>query len=466
MKLPLIKNKSKTASADELSLRSLQVIERKLAQNTLTEFKLGFEVGEIQSKRELQSLTNTIRERYLHQLSIDKISSLERIRIGWNLPRFALAPLLQEIIPLLLQPPARIKYLQLALDAFVPLSTLKNLVSSSSILCLDLRMVKIRTRSVSDPRPTNRKHKATLGTLSSRTDDTLEERITSSDENVLSLLPHLSRTIRALTLADCGLQSHHIPELIRHMRHKRHVQILSLRHNQLLRLDGWESVLLRELPFLKCLDLSLCDLDPLDGIALASAFEKAGKDKGSHLCRLSLAGNYRLDSSVPKVVEASARNGLIEIDCSFCDVHNKTQQQVFRCLTTAQPCTLRSLKMQAVRIKDSGPLVECIRNNTPLERLILNHPREPYHISTQSMEGIKEAVKSNFYLKDFAVDIPWDQDERSLDEMEYWLNLNRCGRSIFVQDESQSWPEVLAKASALGNRDIVYWFLKNGASLF
>lgn len=479
MKLPLMPQHHKGRQ----TAGPIQTIQRKLAQNALTEFKIGFEAEEFRSKRDVQSLIDTIRDKYLHKLAMDKISCLESIRIGWKLPRFAIGPILQEVVPMLLQKPAKVQHLQLNINSWVPLPTIERLISWHTLETLDLRSVRIRTRIMSEPRPSSADRGKSLcrqipavqasgssggspltSSINSVTDmSTLaDEGYISVDDRILVALPYLSPSIKTLKLVDCDLQVEDMPDLMDILRQKRHVQSLSLRHNRRLFMNGWEQQLLVKLPFLKALDLSICDLSPFDGLRLASALNK----NYSKLKSLNVAGNYRLNEAIPDLIHACATSGIVELDCSFCDVQNKCQQQVFQMLATLEPCSLQSLKMQAVRIKNVAPLIQCLETNTSLQRLILDHPREPYELSTHSMHQLLEAVRHNYYLQAFRVDPPYGMDPRVLEEMEYWMTLNKCGRSILVHDSSKHWPHVLANAANLGNVDMFYWILRNGAEQF
>jgi hypothetical protein len=99
---------------------AMDILLAKFASNTLTEFKLGFEEGEFRSKGDVQTLIEVLQDQYLHKLSITKHLCLKSIQIGWRLPRYAVGPILQQVIPTLLQLPAKVEHLQLTLDAWVP----------------------------------------------------------------------------------------------------------------------------------------------------------------------------------------------------------------------------------------------------------------------------------------------------------------------------------------------------------
>jgi hypothetical protein len=426
-------------------LYSMQILHAKLSQNTLTEFKIGFDEKEFRSKHEVKTLIKIIQDQYLHKLETDKYSCLESIRIGWRLPRYALGPILEQVTPLLLEKPTNVQHLQLILNAWVPESTLKRLVSWHTLKSLDLHATRIR--SASEPRRNRR---------SSR------ESVSVVDVNILRIVPHISMTVETLKLVDCNLLTHDIPKLCGMLRKRRRLQHLSLRFNRYLD-GGWECLL--SLPFLKTLDISICDLDPADGFCIAQAIEK------SQSCTsLSVAGNYRMALAIPKLVQVSATR-LIELDCSFCDVQNKFQKQVFDILATTPNCTIRSLRMQASRIKNTDSLIRCIRQNTSLKRLIVDHPKEPFPVDSVSLKKILDALQYNYYLQIFRVDTMM-KDRKIVQEMEFWLQLNRCGRSILLQDNNNgqcfrnSWAVVLGQAALREDINVLFWLLKHGAGHF
>ena len=280
---------------------------------------------------------------------------------------------------------------------------------------------------------------------------------------MLQALPYISPSITTLKLVDCDLTAAHMPDLISILRKKRNLRCLSLRHNRYLFVDSWLEELLEKMPFLKALDLSICDLNPVDGLSLAGAL-KAHPETG--LESLSIAGNYRLGESISEIVNACILSGLQELECSYCDISDRVQETVFQLLATKKPCSLRSLKMQAVRVLNVPAVIRCIENNESLERLILHHPREPNGVSSQSLNLILGAIRRNHYLMDFQIDLPWKVDETVVKELEHWLTLNRCGRSILVKDPRRTWPIVLAAVNSLGDIDSLHWILRSGVEQF
>merc|ERR1712070_20720 len=138
------------------------------------------------------------------------------------------------------------------------------------------------------------------------------------------------------------------------------------------------------------MDLSICDLSETDGFSIANVL------KNNRTCKqLSLAGNYRMAHSIPKVVQVASTT-LVELDISFCGVQNEDLQQVFDILATSPNCTIRSLRMQGSRIRDKDPLVRCLRQNKSLMSMILNNPRERFPVESHDLEEILDSVKCNY----------------------------------------------------------------------
>lgn len=237
---------------------------------------------------------------------------------------------------------------------------------------------------------------------------------------------------------------------------------MSLRHNRNLE-GGWEELFSLHV---KSLDLSLCDLDPLDGINIAR-----GLKNNRNLKRLSLAGNYRMTRAIPELVEVAAKE-LVVLNFSFCDINNDFQSRIFNILANAEKCTIRSLIMQGARVKEIDSLIHCLETNRSIQRLEIHHPRDPSKpIGSKSLTRIIEAVKNNYYLQAFELNVLHYDKDRLL-ELDFWLQLNKCGRRVILQEclessvPTKQWMEVLKDAGLTGNTDLVYWMLQNGAELF
>ncbi|KAG7367242.1 hypothetical protein IV203_029913 [Nitzschia inconspicua] len=484
---------NKVVSQNKLSEpKNLQVIKAKLAQNALVELRLGFDEVEFYSRHDIQSLIHVIKDQFLYRLSLDKHSCLKSIKIGWKLPSFAVGPILQQVIPMLLQEPIRITHIQLAMqNTPIPESCLKRIVSWPPLHSLDIRSIRVMRPLAMSERPAtaytspSSRSSSFSYTHGSTTTGSFNNRDNSSgqfqefsphswkSENIVSIVPHVSLSVKTLKLVDCGLRNHHVYELCKIIGRKMHgLQELSLRHNRDLG-DGFGHLL--SLPCIKKLDLSLCDLDPHDGIRIARAMEKYLKCGGEttkgnnnhHLQKLTLAGNYRMAETIPDIVRAASCR-LVELDCSFCDVQSKIQRQVFSILASTPNCTLKSYSMQGTRINGVNELLACINCNTSLRRLVLDHPRDPFPVPLVTMERIAEAMKSNYSLCTLRIDTY--RCEKVWHKMEFWFELNQCGRRILLQSNDEqrtsAWSSILATAVESGDANVIFWLLKHGSSVF
>jgi hypothetical protein len=427
----------------------------KLDKNSLTELKIGFEAGEFNSKRDMKQLLFVCQNEYLHKIKVDRYSPLNSIRVGWCLPAFVLPMFLEQVLPLLLST-NYVKHLQLCLDTKVPEATLAKIVSCNKLESLDLRAMRIQIpasvpvsitgptvlRCVSDPRD-NRgggrglslHHYGGGGGVRAAPATPRSTRSTRSttddnDDSILRILPNLSKSITSLGLVDCDLTTSEIPRLAKALQHRNTstgcnpLSHLSLRLNR--KLDGeWNHLLDIGL---KSLDLSLCDLDLHQGLDLARALETSfmannsntqssnnSNNNNGRLDKLNVAGNYRLAPAVPQLVRVAATQ-LMHFNCSFCDVQNELQHDVFQILATQPNNTLKSFHMQATRVKDASSLIQCIQQNTSLQSLVIHHPKETFPLSRDDMLTlVHQAMPLNYHLGHFQFDC----------ERQYWKYRDR-----------------------------------------
>jgi len=476
---------------------NLRVIKTKLEQNSLVELRLGFEDGEFRSARDVQSLIQVIEEKFHHQLSLHKHSCLKHVSIGWRLPKFALGPILQSVVPALLQEPVKITHIQLILNDNppIPKECLERILSWHSLASIDLRHITLRVLAAKpsgeqlkspEQLDMHRNHllkgqrKQQFGNTRANNIKSkvgVEESKNWKQENIVNILPHISSSIKTLKLISCGINKYHIPKLCEFIQRRMHrLQKLSLRQN--FTLDGGYHSLL-SLRGIKCLDLSLCDLDESDGYCIVLALEKFENKKLEQLC---LAGNYRLSSSISEIIRAGA-DKLSHVDCSFCGVNKKTQKEIFDILaeessslllplsplSNCKTCTIQSLRMQGVILNDVEGLVKCIRNNSFLRSLIIDHPHEIRSISLEDMRKIVAALRSNYSLEILKIDFTPTQYPDSFSDFEFWLKLNRCGRRALLlqkDGEVKSWLAIIAKAAKSNDHNILYWLLKHGSFTF
>jgi len=198
------------------------------------------------------------------------------------------------------------------------------------------------------------------------------------------------------------------------------------------------------------------------------------KCENEDLVRLSLAGNYRLSAAVSVIVRAAAIK-LSEVDCSFCGINTKSQRQVFDILaeeTSSSPndktCTIKSFRMQGIMLSDVEGLVNCIRNNTSLRHLVVDHPHEVRSISMDGMHQIVTALKSNYSLEVLRFDVIQKKNLGILEDIDFWLKLNQCGRRALLQANEgiNSWSTILGQGAKSKDHNILFWLLKHGSAMF
>lgn len=459
---------------------NLQALTTKLEQNTLVDFRLGFEAGEFRSKRDVESLIEAIYEKFHRQIALHKYSSLKSISIGWRLPNFALGPVLQTVIPGLLQDPVSVKHLQLILNDNPPIpeGCLRRIVSWHSLESLDLRSITLRVVSLPSPKtsPSKQPEAKRRKHFAVRSHSARSKRVGSSEEsrnwkysNIVELLPYVSSNVTTLKLMCCGINKHHIQILCKHVRNRLHgLKRLSLRQNFMLN-GGYDELF--SLRGIRSLDLSLCDLDQYDGHCVGHALQKCENKDLKQLC---LAGNYRLSSSLSEIIRAGVER-LTHMDCSFCEVNTKTQQQIFDILAEEPPpasitqndCrksyTIRFLRMQGIELNVNG-LVHCISNNFSLRSLIVDHPREERSIEISGMHNIVAALESNYSLEVLQFDVIPRHHPKILKDLNFWLKLNRCGRRALLQtnQDVRSWSNIVTEAARSNDHNVLFWLLKHG----
>lgn len=465
----------------------LEEIKKKLTQNSLVHLRLGFDDGEFRSKRDVQSFLKVITERFHHRLSQDKYSCLKSISVGWRLPNFALGPILQSVIPALLQEPVHVTHLQLVLNDNppIPLVCLRRILSWHSLESVDLRYIQLRvnttTPSQDQVRSTARashqisQHKRVGVVGNSRNDhrkENADNHIGWEKVNVIEIVACISPSARSLKLVNCGVTKHHIPKLCNSIRRKLPgLKKLSLRQN--FGLDGGYQQLFA-LPGIKILDLSLCDLDPTDGAMIAQVLEKF---ENVGLQYLNLAGNYRLSSSVPDIVRVAGTR-LVGMDCSFCGINAKSQRIIFDILAGESlppsiihndlQCTIQYFRMQGIMLNEADSLVKCIRHNTSLRHLLIDHPHEVQSISFGTMQQIASAIEWNYSLQELRFDAIPKQSFAILESIEFWLKLNRCGRKALLQTNEgiKSLSNIFIQGAQSNDHNIMFWLLKHGSAMF
>ena len=277
---------------------------------------------------------------------------------------------------------------------------------------------------------------------------------------------------------NCGITKHHIPKLCESIRRKLYgLKILCLRQNFTLN-GGYHHLF--ALRGIKILDLSLCDLDTNDGSLIVDAM-KASENKD--LEQISLAGNYRLSTVLPEIVREAATK-LKGMDCSYCCVSSKSQQEIFDIFAKEsllqlpsspsastsksflKNCTIQYFRMRGLMPLDVEGLIRCIRHNTSLRYLVVDNHHEVQCIGFEAMQKIASALEWNYSLEILRFDvIPRKFMGAVLEKIEFWLQLNRCGRRALLQtnEGSKSWSHIISQGGMTKDPNILFWLLKHGS---
>ena len=544
MKLP--NPLSSSDGSSRLPSSPMDIVFSKLSQNALTELKLGYDGTDFQSKRDASVLLKIIQEKYLPHVVQDKYTGLESISVGWRLKKHALGPVLQQVIPTLLEhpKPVWIKHLKLDIDSWVPEDVLRRIVSKNTLISLDIRSTRIRTRCISDPRHNRgggssrgignvvRRRSGSGGavvasTFRSTTSNSIRSASSSSspssnsppipDDNIVAILPHISPTVVSLRLVDCNLHNEDLELLCDWAKSRPRLQSLSIRHNRRIDPDLklWKKLI--GLQGLQSLDVSLCDLNPIDGDYIAKALLEQEKPPSSSLVSLSVAANYRMGAVIPELVQAASKT-LAKLDCSFCDCQNQHLTAVFDYLANTPYNTLQILTMQGSRVKEGSgaALVNCVLQNKSLKSLRLTHPKgrtgtsmlvcckdvfllclmcfvsngillllvthaETHPLDVSTLRELGFALQENYHLQVLDVDCE-RQYLKVIEPWKFWLDLNRCGRFILLNDNESvipsakvrkaglgilpSYRRVLSKAAVGGDKNLLFWLVKYGAEQF
>lgn len=511
------KTKQQIRSRVDIS-RGVRQICEKLADDKIMELAIGWaKESEFQSKKDVAFLVKAIKP----------ATKIQSVKIGWRLSRLGRKAVVHDILPILLSKPT-LKSLQFIPDTWISEQSLISIVSRNSLVQLDIRATRVTPgRAISEPvikpvrfRPaifdssssalplsSSLRGRSSIFSQSDRshTPGLSDESDDFAECSIESVIPYISQTVKTLALIDCELLHENMGDLCGHLRRRQHtpspIKSLSLRHNRDLEFpeaSDWAALL--TLPHLETLNVSLCDLDESDGEKLAEALESIPPTNMS-IRQLNIAGNYRMGASMPRIVRAACTR-LTRLDCSFCGVQNEDLSSVLDALADDTHATLRALVMKASRVKDVEPLLRCLRNNTTLQSLVLHHPKESSPLPADGVAALGPALERNYQMSDLRLDIE-RQHEKLKRPSEFWLRLNHCGRRILIQDDicedipydydgsryggtttttvlldqnqriakkldqaPLHWPNVLAEAARLDDKNVLFWLVHHGVHLF
>lgn len=389
-----------------------------LRKNASSELKIGWHDCDYLRGRGVQSLERAIRH----------CRSLTHISIGWRRQH---QTIVWKILNSLAKSPARLQYLHLCLDDTLPdHSILTELLNAQHYL------IDIHIRSV------------TLNTG-------------GLVEHVFLDMYHCLPNWKKLSLVDCNLNDANVSLLADFLHIRGGLAELSLRSNR--RITGASLRLICQAPVMTSLDISLCDLQPEDAIAVSSALKR----RPWRLQTLLISGNYRLGSGAISLVNRHCVNKLESLDLSYSvsqdSILSAILSELSRNLT--KHSTLRDISIHGAWNETAVQyLCGVLLRTDRLRSLQLNNPHAPKLLNIEQLELLEYALRDNYELEQLGLD--YHNDTNIANHMQFWLRLNLAGRRI-VRHKSpvEEWYHVMEKAGQ-DSLTILYWIVRNSAGRF
>lgn len=404
-----------------------------LNKQDLQQLRIGWNIDETWNRRRVTILEKALLAN----------RSLRKVSIGWRLDAPTVVAILKSIRHLPLES------LKLILDHPIPESVLKTLLQSQTLLqVLDLRGISV-----------TRRHSL----IRNRQDTSL------MDTNVVSRIfgrgnfslmhPHLTE----LYLVDCGLTDRTAELLADYMHLRGGLQELSVRSNRALGCKGVQ--LLVQAPISRKLDLSLCDLGPIEVEALANALQ----NRQWPLHHLLLCGNYRLDiEGVVAMTQPETLAKLVHLDMSFCDLGDYKTTVLFEALIKARSPTLQHVTLQGCRLL-SNDVVDCLcrllRANTNIRFLTLDNPASPSGMSLAQLQKVTGCLRDNFHVEELRLDrVRHHEEAYCWQQVAFYIRLNQAGRRVLLGGSRADWVKALSRSNH--DMELSYWMVLNSAAHF
>jgi hypothetical protein len=300
------------------------------------------------------------------------------------------------------------------------------------------------------------------------------------DHNVVSrviVTSTKSTRLKSLYLHDCSITDHVAMMLSDFLHARGGISRLSLRGNRQLGSKGLEVIC--QAPVMDRLDLSLCDLEVRDALAISESIAK----RPWLLKELLLCGNYRMDTAglVSLTVQACC-DKIKSLSISHCDV---TDYKACKIIENLQKLTdnsvLQKLTMQGSNIgtpEVSEALCQLFALNTSLRVVKLDNPAAPKNFGPPELEDMLKGLETNYELEEFHYDSLRSFEETKIRmRIEFLMKLNRAGRRFLRRkqpvlkpqthkntNEREEWLSVLEKAGQ--DMDVLYWIVKESADRF
>jgi hypothetical protein len=271
--------------------------------------------------------------------------SLRSVCLGWRLPHRCLLRILHTItydggIPL-----HQLRHLEIAVLGHdhhrIPVTLLTDLFLRQQ------KLVSIHLRSIQVDSKLSEQHPSLPTSVSQKA---RRHQGGASQSNSGSVVTHCIlqqyqrlNCLKSLALIDCDVTVDIAMELAQFLHIRGGIAELSLRSNRTLSGPGLR--LICQAPVMRRLDLSLCDLDGSDAVAVAEGIAL----RSWPIEEMALAGNYRIDAiGLQALLHPCCCQKIVSLDLSYCAVSSDQVISLFEALESLRPehCLLRRLVLR------------------------------------------------------------------------------------------------------------------------
>jgi hypothetical protein len=437
----------------------LESLLQSLRKQTILELRIGWhDCDHLRGPRSTTLLMKAIRNN----------KSLTHVMIGWRRhhPNYTI-----RLLTALAASKARLLYLDLSLDDAIPASVLSHLLASQQHLVeIHLRAVRVYTTTTTTTTnlDNNNHHdgKQQPPIMSQQQQQPQHQYSQQTYRSIVKdcimsqyrALPHW----KILSLIDCNLTNADLIHLADFLHIRGGLAELRLRSNRQVSGAGLLHIL--QAPVMKKLDVSLCDLQPDDGILMANALQR----RPWPLDQFILAGNYRLGKGAIALVNEPCVSKIRSLDLSY-SVHTDSilsaiLTQLGQSLHSNHGAVLQRIAIHGAWNETTavesleGLLWQQRKSGTHggnnggggrkgnLRSLQLNNPHSPIYLSVAQVQSLECALRDNYELEDLGLDYPTTTTapnksdvaeststtsaKDAVNNLQFWLRLNSAGRRI------------------------------------
>lgn len=454
----------------------------RLRRNEVKEMKLGWTTSNfLHDKRSLSVLEKALKLN----------TSVTSISIGWRWHgrRHILIKLLQVIAKYTTN--TQLIHLKLVLDEWVPDTVLTSLFhQQQNLVTIDLQAVQVLKQNKDTGRLCcsrsfrGEKTKMLIRSegkqlLPSRTAWVFSPSATSCDHSVVThcIVPHYHRLahLKTLSLIECDLTDSKVIELAQFLHIRGGISVLVLRSNR--RLTGQGLRMICQAPVMKKLDLSLCDLESEDVLAVAQGIAA----RPWPVEELLLAGNYRMGTvGLLALTHQNCCQKMVSLNISDCDAKEYRLVLVVNALAALQPCTT----LQRIQIHGSWVASDAVAealhrlliSDSALRSIQLDDPQQPKPLTPSQLKLVLAGLQQNYEMEELTIDfLHTIENVRVWKDVSFFLRLNIAGRRIlrsqakppraysgFPVAPVDDWCRVLEKAGN-DSLNVLNWIVRNSS---